>query len=118
MSRLVVSFTSVLAVAGLAAAADAPAVPRYKFEPGQEITYRTTSSFKYGEGKTAGEHGSRTDWTVWVVRPNEDGSFRLVVRQEDAFYQVYGGKKHDQPARNRLVHADVFPDGRVLPNDT
>jgi peroxiredoxin len=113
MTRLLASFASVLIVAGLHAE-----VPRYKFEPGQEMSYRTTSTFKYGEGKNAGEHGDRTDWKVWVVRPNDDGSFRLVIRQEDNFYQVSNGKKHEQPARSRLVYADVFPDGRVLPNDT
>ncbi len=117
MTRQVASFAFILVVVGLAAA-DTPRVPRYRFEPGQEIIYRSRSTFKYGEGKTAGEHGSRIDWTVWVVRPNKDGSFRLVVREQDSFYQVQGGKKHEQPARSRLVYADVFPDGRLLPNDT
>lgn len=117
MTRLIAGFASVLVVAGLASA-DAPPAPRYKFEPGQETSYRSTSTFKYGEKQTAGELGSRTDWTVWVVRPNEDGSFRLVIRQEDASYQILGGKKHERPARSQLVYADVFPDGRILPNDT
>jgi hypothetical protein len=39
MTRLVTSFASVLVVARLAAAADTPSVPRYKFEPGQQMTY-------------------------------------------------------------------------------
>jgi hypothetical protein len=59
MIRLVASFASVLVVAGLCAAADTPTLPRYRFKPGQEITNRSSSTFKYGEGKTAGEHGSR-----------------------------------------------------------
>jgi peroxiredoxin len=117
MIRLLASFASALAVAGLASAG-APEVPRYQFEPGQEMSYRTTSTFKYGEGKAARERGSRADWTVWVVRANVDGSFRLVIRQEDNSFYFLNGKKQEQPARARLVYADVFPDGRVIPNDT
>jgi thiol-disulfide isomerase/thioredoxin len=118
MIRLVASFPSLLVVAGLAAAAEPPTVPRYKFKPGQEITYRSTGTFKYGEKKTAGEHGTTVDWTVWVVRANEDGSFRLVLREEEAFFEVSAGKKREHPTEKRLVYADVFPDGRILPNDT
>jgi peroxiredoxin len=118
MTRPSAGFASLVLVAGLAAAADTPTLPRYRLEPGQEITYRSRSTFKYGDKKSTGEHGSRIDWTVWVVRPNKDGSFRLVIRQQDAFYQVYSGKKYEQPAQTRLVYADVFPDGRILPNDT
>jgi thiol-disulfide isomerase/thioredoxin len=117
MTRIVTSFALVLAVAGLGVA-DTPTLPRYKFEPGQEMTYRTTSTFKYAEKKNAGERGRRADWTVWVVRANDDGSFRLVIRQVDSSFQVVSGKKYEQPARTTLVYADVFPDGRVLPNDT
>lgn len=116
MTRLLAGFASAVALAALAA--DPPGVPRYKFTPGEEITYRATGTFKYGEGANAGEHGTRVDWTVWVVRPNEDGSFRLVIREEDAFSQTVGGKKLDQPPRTSFVYADVFPDGRVKPNDT
>src|SRR3954470_14036303 len=100
MTRLLASFVPLLVVAG----ATATTVPRYTFQPGQEMTYRTTGTFQYGEKDSAGEHGSRSDWTVWVVRPNQDGSFRLVIRQEDNSYQVVGGKKQEQPARIRLVY--------------
>jgi peroxiredoxin len=117
MTRLLTAVTAALAVAGLATA-DPPDVPRYKLVPGQELTYKATSAFKYGEGDRAGEHGTTMDWTVWVVRENPDGSVRVVIRQTDAFHQTVGGKKMDQPARTSLVYADVFPDGRVTPNDT
>src|SRR5262245_13067628 len=83
--------------------ADTPSVPRYKFEPGQELTYRTTSTLKYGEGKVARERGSRTDWTVWVVRRNDDGSFRLVIRQQDSTFHLDNGEKRERPALSRLV---------------
>jgi thiol-disulfide isomerase/thioredoxin len=99
-------------------AADGESLPRYRFQPGQEITFRSSSVFKYGEGNNAGEHGSRSDWTAWVLRANKDGSFRLVLREKNTFSQSFQGKKHDQPAETRIVYADVFPDGRVLMNKT
>jgi peroxiredoxin len=116
MTRLLVFFAAALTAAG--AAAEAPPVPRYKFEPGQEMTYRSAETFAYGEGKYACEIGSRTDWTVWVARANKDGSFRLVIRHQEVHSQVAGGKKHEQPGSSRLVYADVFPDGRVVSNET
>ena len=91
-------------------------VPAYQFKPGQVLTFHSTSQFKYGEGAKAGEHGSTSDYTVWVVRANPDGSYRLIVRDKHVFSQTFNGKKSDQPARNTLVYADVFPDGRVLSN--
>jgi peroxiredoxin len=97
-------------------AGDGEALPRYQFRPGQEITFRSSSAFKYGEGKTAGEHGSQSDWTVWVLRANSDGSFRLILRDKNVFAQTVQGKKMDQPARTSIVYADVFPDGKILMN--
>jgi thiol-disulfide isomerase/thioredoxin len=96
--------------------ADGP--PRYRFQPGQEIAFRGSSSFRYGEGDNAGSLDHRSDWTVWVLRANSDGSFRLAVRERNAFTQTFGKNKNEQPPRTTLVYADVFPDGRVLPNST
>jgi peroxiredoxin len=93
-------------------------LPRYRFEPGQEIAFRFSSLFKYGEGKTAGEHGFRDDWTIWVVRANPDGSFHLIAREQNTFSQTVDGKKMDQPAQTNIVHADIFPDGKVVMNKT
>jgi thiol-disulfide isomerase/thioredoxin len=94
------------------------AIARYRFQPGQEITYRCSSVFKYGEGKTAGEHGSQSDWTIWVVRVNKGDSFHLVLREKNTFSQTFQGKKFDQPPHARIVYADVFTDGRVRMNKT
>jgi thiol-disulfide isomerase/thioredoxin len=58
------------------------------------------------------------DWTVRVVRANKDGSFRLVISQQDAGWSKRQGKKTEDTPRKMLVYADVFPDGRVLPNHT
>jgi peroxiredoxin len=105
--------TSLTAFAG-----DADSLPRYQFRPGQELAIRSSSVFKYGEGQNAGEHGYQSDWTVWVLRANADGSFRLVLREKSIFSQTSQGKKNDQPAQTRIVYADIFPDGRVLMNKT
>jgi thiol-disulfide isomerase/thioredoxin len=114
--RLIVGL-AVLAITRPAAAADA-ALPRYQFQPGQELTYRSTSQFNYGEGEQAGTHGTKADWTVWVLRANPDGSFRLVLREKSVFSQGRGKDVHEQPPQTSVVYADVFPDGRVLSNKT
>src|SRR4051794_24789074 len=91
-----------LVLAGLALAPPAPAAdppPRYKFQPGQELAYRSATSFKYGEGATAATMNHDYDRTVWVVRANADGSFRLVLRERDTYTTVRGDKTYDRPAR-------------------
>ncbi len=110
----------VLAVTATAFARADKALPRYRFQPGQEMTFRSTSEFKYGEGDNAGAHGSRSDWTVWVLGANPDGSYRLVLRERNVFSQTFGKNKdkHDQPAQTRVIYADLFPDGRVTMNKT
>ncbi len=102
----------------VALAGDGKTPPVYHFQPGQELTFHSSSAFKYGEGQNVGEHGTTSDYTVWVVRKNPDGSYRLVLRDKNVFSQTVQGKKTDQPARTTIVFADVFPDGRVLPNKT
>jgi peroxiredoxin len=99
-------------------AGDDASLPRYRFQPGQELAFHSSSAFKYGEGQNAGEHGSQSDWTAWVLRANTDGSFRLVLRDKNIFSQTSQGKKTDQPAQTRIVYADIFPDGRVQMNKT
>jgi peroxiredoxin len=111
-----------LAAAGLAAGAaraadeDAGSVPRYRLKVGQELNYRQTSEFKYGKGASAGTLGSRADWEVWVVRQNDDGSWRLVMRSSHSDWQ---GKdpRFARPSLH-LTHCDLFPDGRLAAHDT
>lgn len=102
----------------IAFAGEGQTLPRYRFQPGQELEFRSSSVFKYGEGEKAGEHGSQSDWTAWVLRANSDGSFRVVLREKNVFSQTRQGKKNDQPAQTRIVYADIFPDGRVQMNKT
>lgn len=95
--------------------ADEPALPRYQLKPGQEIHLKSESMFKY----TNGGHGTKGDWTVWVVKDNGDGSFRLVIKQSQAFSAIEkDGKTHDQPARVNFAYCDFFPDGAHEDNDS
>src|SRR5262245_6633073 len=75
---------AVLAAVGLrlasATAAEAP-LPRYKLQVGQELRYSGHSDFKYQSGK----HINDTTWRIWVVRQNEDGGWRLVIRSGSVF---------------------------------
>src|SRR5688500_13112520 len=75
---------AVLAVGAAAARADLPRTvelpPRYQLQAGQELTFKDTMSFKYGQGDNAGTIDDNSEWTVWVVRGNADGSYRLVLR--------------------------------------
>jgi hypothetical protein len=43
-TRLVAGVAYMLAVAGLSGSAETGTVPRYLFEPGQELNYRTANS--------------------------------------------------------------------------
>jgi len=62
---------ALLAAIGPAMADEAASpVPRYRLKVGQELKYHGSSDFKYESGSL----GSETDWQVWVVRANDDGS--------------------------------------------
>lgn len=110
-----------IAVGTTAVSADLPRTaelpPRYQFQAGQEMTYKDTMSFKYGQGDNAGAIDDNSEWTVWVVRGNADGSYRLVIRHRGISVQTIGKTKHEQPQMD-VVYSDVFPDGRVRPNKT
>jgi peroxiredoxin len=110
-----------IAVAAAAVYADLPRLgeppPRYQFQAGQELTYNDTMSFKYGHGDNAGVLDDQSVWTVWVLRGNADGSYRLVVRHRGRTVQTTDKKKYETP-RMHTLFADVFPDGRIRPNKT
>jgi RNA polymerase sigma-70 factor (ECF subfamily) len=82
-------------------------LPRYRLQPGQELVYT-------GETRSSGEKGSasrsRSEMREWVVRANQDGSWRLVSRATTI-----------TPARQELVSLDcydLFPDGRMVERDS
>lgn len=80
-------------------------VPTYRLHVGQELMYHGTSHFQYD----GGSHEYEMDWRFWVVDRNEDGSWRLVLKQSTSFGQ-------GAAPRVNLAYFDMFPDGRIVPN--
>jgi peroxiredoxin len=95
-----------------------PKLPRYRFEPGCELSFRSSLVFHSGKGLNAAQLTARSDWTVWVLRANTDGSFRLVAREKNVMSQTRDGKTYGEPAETHIGYADVFSDGRLLMNKT
>jgi thiol-disulfide isomerase/thioredoxin len=106
---------AVIAAAGLVRAGEY--LPRYRLEPGMELSYKGTSTFRHQNGS----HIDEAEATAWVVRRNGDGSARVVLRQGSRFTSVQTLdaiknllKKPDKPPMEYNVgYFDVFPDGRL-----
>ena len=95
------------------AAGGSDELPRYRLKVGQELKYHGTSDFKYENGSLK----DQTDWTVWVVRANDDGSWRLIGRSSSRTSQTFGGQKpNDSRPEVTLAHFDLYPDGRIVSN--
>jgi thiol-disulfide isomerase/thioredoxin len=108
--------------------------PRYQLKVGQELIYKGSSLFQY-EG---GAFDDRTSWQLWVTRSNDDGSWRLFMRQGSVFVQKRAAKEEKsllgalakafqgavadevplQPEEITFAYCDLFPDGRIVANDT
>jgi peroxiredoxin len=108
------AMTAVLAlVATASAAGESDELPRYRLKVGQELKYQGKSEFKYDSGSL----GSQNDWTFWVVRANDDGSWRIIGRSSSRTSQTMSGQKaHETPADVTIAYFDLFPDGRVVAN--
>ncbi|HEY7158593.1 MAG TPA: TlpA disulfide reductase family protein [Gemmataceae bacterium] len=90
-------------------------VPRYRLKVGQELIYRSRYEFHFGSGSSAGTHQVKVDWQVWVVRKNDDGSWRLVLRNSQVFASARGSAKPttERPANVYMGYCDLFDDGRL-----
>jgi len=86
IARLLIIVMALGLAGWVATAAD---LPRYKFQPGQELVYSFWSSFD-------GSHITR----YWVTGTNNDGSWHL----------IFFGTNNFEP--NLFGYLDVFPDGR------
>ena len=93
------------------AADEALAPPRYRLEVGQQLEYRASSTFKHESGSI----GDKDDRTAWVVRRNDDGVWRLVVRTTST--ESHDGKTWSAPDVS-LAYLDLAPDGTIVPNDS
>lgn len=107
--------------------ADHPAeLPRYRFAVGQELTYKANNVFKYTSANSPSKkdakkvpeersYGNRTDWKIWVVRKNDDGSYRLLIQNADTM--IFNGKDSGR-SNATLAYCDVTTDGRLITNPT
>jgi thiol-disulfide isomerase/thioredoxin len=109
-----------LLLSPLLALADA-ALPRYDLPVGRKLVYTSSSESKNNEG--GGGMTTSGSLQLTVVRENPDGSRRVILRSASSYAQKLGGgggdgNEHKSPERVELAYADVFPDGRVLPNES
>ena len=103
--RMSVAILVVSACTGSAIAGD---LPRYSPKPGQVLNYEENQSFK-GTGENS---AYRTTWRIWVVGKNDDGSWRMVVRET---MKTLGQSAASAPENEMvtLARIDLFPDGKV-----
>lgn len=81
--------------------ADRVALPRYVFKVGQELSYQAHSEFRGEDGPPL---KSDYTWQVWVIRQNDDGSWRLILRQSSSYQMPPAAegreaKNADQPSK-------------------
>lgn len=106
-------------------------LPRYRLEPGMELSYEGSSTFRHQNGM----HVDEQETTAWVVRRNEDGSVRVVVRQGSRFTSTSRGpdkrltlnsltetlkgllkEQEKEPMDYNVGYFDLYPDGRIGPD--
>jgi thiol-disulfide isomerase/thioredoxin len=109
-----VAAAMVCGVSTVRAGDDAPgagAVPRYRLEPGMELSYKGSSTFQYQNGS----HGTESEAVARVVGRNADGSVRVVMREGTRFLQTSSDQApREKPAMEYNVgRFDLYPDGRI-----
>jgi thiol-disulfide isomerase/thioredoxin len=111
-TRFYAALMTLILLCGHALAAE---LPRYSLPLGRKLTYSMSSESKNKDGE--GGMSSKGTCQLTVVRENPDGSRRVIIRTAYTHSQSFGrGQKSDSPEQVNLSYADVFPDGRALPN--
>ncbi len=94
-------------------------LPRYRLQPGQELVYQVTASEDLRDSK--GENGAkgntpreRSQWHITVVRENDDGSWRLLIRSQQAFLNPDGSERRQFGS---FDYCDLRPDGSYSLNE-
>ena len=114
-TRLLIVNLAVVSVGATALAGEErdPAMPRYDLRVGQELKYHGSERFEFENAAL----DSRTDSTVWVLRRNDEESWRLAFRQAFKYsYALKDGQKTEGPTSVTLAYFDLHPDGRIEPN--
>jgi peroxiredoxin len=90
-------------------------VPVYRFQAGQEITYRSVAT----QSKDKEIVGTNEETVIWVAGPNSDGSNRMLARRTVRPYKIAeNGDRTDLGPETFWALWDVFPDGRSVYNRT
>ena len=96
-------------------------MPRYQFQVGQEFVYSYRDDYveesrRHREGPVQKTHGQgTTEWHVWVLGKNADGSVRLLI---DRAVREVALDKHAEVSWRLLTDFDIFPDGRIVAKRT
>ena len=77
-------------------------LPSYKLEAGQVFTYEGSSKFNEDDGDS---YSMTTKSKIWVTKRNEDGSFRLIARNQFRY------KSQDEDIRLAVFY--LHPNGRI-----
>ncbi len=109
-----------VAIAAASAARAGDELPRYQLEPGMELSYKESSTFRHQNGM----HIDDQESTAWIVRRNGDGSVRVVLRQGSRFtatsvvdtLKSLFKKQAKPPMDYHFGYFDLFPDGRLGPD--
>lgn len=104
--------------AGLSAEQPHPP-PRYRLKVGQELVYRVTASQDLrdsnGEQDATGSGPrERHQWHITVARENDDGSWRLFIRSQQAFLNPDGSERR---TFDSFDYCDLHPDGSYSLNE-
>jgi thiol-disulfide isomerase/thioredoxin len=91
------------------------AAPRYRLEVGQELLFKEVNDVKYGKGRNQLLIRRHSEWKIWVVRKNDDGSYRLVLHSTES--TSVDERKPSEPTY-ALAYCDLTTDGRLVPNST
>jgi hypothetical protein len=88
---------------------------RYRFVPGQELTYHIDWTIRYRTRDRSALWDDVTDVVARVVRRNDDGSFRILFRRRETLTKTADGAQTVMEPSTSVFYADAFPDGRELP---
>ncbi len=96
-------------------------LPRYRLEPGMELSYKGSHTFKHQNGT----HGEDLELTAWVVRRDGDGGVRVILRYGSRFRSTSSSAsaaesfkslfRKPEPMEYHLGYFDLSPDGRIGP---
>jgi thiol-disulfide isomerase/thioredoxin len=92
-------------------------LPRYKFTVGQELHYQQHAPPIERDDGRGGKYTSQSkqDWTLDIIRRNDDGTWRIVALQKNVYTHNNGGQERSQESFG-AGYFDLAPDGKMVEN--